>query len=309
MRGRTGGYPAIFLMLLAVVQLAAFFMVWRIFVHTRTGQLIDTIGLTGNRIGRDRVADITDTALNAVSVASLAVATAVIVGIALLRRRILLAFMAAMLIGGTNLAAQLVKYLTVRPDYGIDPERAFAGNSLPSGHTAVAASVAVALVLVLPAKVRGIAGIVGAAYAGFIGIATLSAGWHRPSDAIASLLLVGAGAALAGVPLVLTYPRDRVEPGPPHRFAIALLLTAGLGLLACAALGLSLTQEVLAMPPELLSRRRLFVAYAGGAAGIAGVAAITMAVVLSTVHWVVPQRLRRDGRSPVRVPDRSLRPG
>ena len=42
-----------------------------------------------------------------------------------------------------------------RPDLGVDPERAAAGNSLPSGHTTIAASVAVALVLVVPSKARG----------------------------------------------------------------------------------------------------------------------------------------------------------
>lgn len=291
MRGRTGRFPAIFLVIVAVTELAAFFVVWHVFVHTRTGQMIDTIGLNGNRFGRDQVAGLTDTALDAVSVASLAIATAVIVCIALLRRRILLAFMAALLIGGTNLATQMVKHLTVRPDYGIDPERVFAGNSLPSGHTAVAASVAVALVLVLPPKIRGVAGVLGAAYAGFVGIATLSAGWHRPSDAIASLLLVGVGAAVVGVPLVLAHHRGRVEPGPPHWIAVTVLLIAAIGLLLGAALGLALTQQVVDVPPEALSQRRFFVAYVGGAAGIAGVAAMTMALVLATVHWVVPRRV------------------
>ena len=44
------------------------------------------------------------------------------------------------------------------------------------------------------------------------------------------------------------------------------------------------------VPPELLSWRRLFVAYAGSAVGIAGAASVTMSLVLATVHRVVPER-------------------
>ncbi|SDZ41642.1 PAP2 superfamily protein [Micromonospora pattaloongensis] len=281
------------LLLLAAVHVAVFIQVWWFFVHTRRGQQLDTLGLAGNSIGRDRVDGITDTVLNAMSVASLAIATAVIVFIALIRRRIMLALMAALLVLGANLTTQLVKYLTVRPDLGIDPERAGAGNSLPSGHTAVAASVAVALVLVVPARVRGLAAVLGAAYAAVAGVATLSAGWHRPSDAVASLLMVGAWAAFAGFVLVLTQPASaEMEPGAGHRLAVTLLALAGVLLLAAAAVALTVNEPVSAIPPEELSRRRLSVAYGGGAAAIAGTAALVMALVLAPVHRVV---LRRTG--------------
>ncbi|MEV1289713.1 phosphatase PAP2 family protein [Micromonospora sp. NPDC049679] len=291
MRGRTTGYVAAFLLFLTAVQVAAFIQVWRFFVHTSHGQLIDTVGLEGNSIGRDRVDGVTDTVLNAMSVASLAIATAVIVFIALIRRRIMLAMMAATLIIGANLTTQLVKYATTRPDLGVDPERAAAGNSLPSGHTTIAAAVAVALVLVVPARFRGVAAIIGAAYAALAGVATLSAGWHRPSDAVASTLIVGAWAAIAGFILVLTRRRDTdMEPGPAHRFAMTALAITGVVLLAVAAVALAMTDQVLSTPPDELGRQKLLVAYVGGAAWITGAAGLMMALVLSTVHRVVLRR-------------------
>jgi membrane-associated phospholipid phosphatase len=280
-----------FLLFLTAVQVAVFIQVWRFFVHTRHGQLIDTFGLAGNSIGRARVEDVTDTVLNAMSVASLAIATAVVVFIALIRRRIMLALMAALLVIGTNLTTQVVKYLTARPDLGVDPERAAAGNSLPSGHTAVAASVAVALVLVLPARLRGVAAMIGAAYAALAGVATLSAGWHRPSDAVASMLIVGAWAATAGIVLVLTQRRDtEMEPGPAHRLPMIVLAIVGVVLLAVAAIAFAMTDQVLSTPPDELGQRRLFVAYTGGAAWIAGAASVMMALLLATVHRVVLRR-------------------
>ena len=110
-----------------------------------------------------------------------------------------------------------------RPYLGVDPQRIEAGNSLPSGHTTVAASVAVALVFVLPPRARGFAAVVGAGYTALVGVATMSAGWHRPSDSVAALLVVGGWAAAAGLalmiaarlaPLVGLRSKPRGRPGP-----------------------------------------------------------------------------------------------
>src|SRR5690606_39114784 len=80
----------------------------------------------------------------------------------------------------------------------------FAGNSLPSGHATAAAAFAIGLTLVLPPRARGPVSLVGATYAAVVGVATLSSGWHRPSDVVAAYLVVGGWAAAAGLVLVLT---------------------------------------------------------------------------------------------------------
>jgi membrane-associated phospholipid phosphatase len=252
--------------------------------------MLDTIALTGNTIGRQRIDGLVNTVLKAMSVVSLVAATAVIGFIALIRGRIALAIVTIMLIVGANVTTQILKYGIHRPDFGVDPQRMGAGNSLPSGHTTVAASVAVALVLVLPPRVRGWGALVAAGYAALAGVATLSAGWHRPSDAAAALLVVGGWAAAAGLLLLLMQSGNaRAEQQDAHHFAMAVLGLGGLGLLVLAAVALGLTRDVLSVPPEALSRSRLFVAYAGSAAGIAGVAGLIIAGVLATVHRVVPR--------------------
>jgi peptidoglycan/LPS O-acetylase OafA/YrhL len=172
----------------------------------------------------------------------------------------------------------------------VDPERAAAGNSLPSGHTTTAASVAIALVLVLPRQVRAWGALLAAGYAAVAGVATLSAGWHRPSDAIASMLIVGAWAAIAGILLLISQRESaQVEPRDAHRLAASLLGLGGLALLAVAAVALRRTDEVLAIPPDELNRPRLLVAYLGGAAAIAGTASLMTALVLVSVHRFVPR--------------------
>ncbi|UWP86235.1 phosphatase PAP2 family protein [Dactylosporangium fulvum] len=287
------GWPvglALWLLLLAVVETVGFVEVWRFFVQTEHGQLLDYVALTGNSIGRARVESVVHNTLNGISVLSLTVATIVIGFIALARRRVALAVGAVLLIGGANATTQLLKAVIYRPDLGVDVERAAVGNSLPSGHTTIAASVAVAFVLVLPAKARGPGALVAALFAALAGVATLSAGWHRPSDAVAALLIVGAWAAVTGLFIVLAQRRHGgVEYGPPSTYMTLFLALLSLGLLAGAGLALYVTDDALATAVEDLSRRRLFAAYAGGALGIAGTAGLMVASVLATVHRVVPQ--------------------
>lgn len=289
----------VWLLLVAVVHAALFGWVWQVFVAGRHGQLLDFIALSGNRIGQSRVDPAVDTVLSAMSLVSLAITTGVIGFIALIRGRFSLAVLAILLVGGANATAQALKFLIVRPELGVDAERAGAGNSFPSGHTAVAASVAVALVLVLPARVRGVGAVIGAGYAAFAGVATMSAGWHRPSDAIASILIVGGWAAFAGLLLLVAQRRDAVvATRDANRLAAGLLAFAGLLLLVAAAIAMRLTDAVLETHtvdsrPDELGRRALFTAYAGSAAGIAGTAALMMAVVLATVHRVVPRHKER----------------
>jgi membrane-associated phospholipid phosphatase len=287
------GWPiglALWLLVLAGAELAAFLLVWRFFVQSEHGQLLDTVALTANQIGQARIENLVNTILNTLSAASLVIATAVVGFIALIRRRIAVAVGAILLIVGANVTTQIAKYVIDRPDLGVDPQRAAAGNSLPSGHTTIAASVVVALLLVLPGRIRGAVAVLGAVFVSAAGIATLSAGWHRPSDAVAALLVVGAWACAASLFIIMTQRRHGdVVYGQPHRLAVGMLVLAGIGLLAGAAIALELTNQVLGTPAEELSRHRLLAAYAGAAVGIAGTASVILALVLATVHRVVPE--------------------
>ncbi|WP_405106582.1 phosphatase PAP2 family protein [Micromonospora sp. NBC_01405] len=289
-RATARGWTAVWLVILALAQTAAFVVVWRAALHTELGQWVDTVALTGNRIGQDTIASPVDRILNTMSALSLLVATAVIGFIALIRRRVALAITATLLIAGANVTTQLLKHFLVRPEYGIDPERAVAGNSLPSGHTAVAASVALALILVLPRNVRVLGAFVGVGYAAVAGVATLSAGWHRPSDAMAAFLVVGAWAALAGLMLLVTQREQaQVEPADAHRVAAIVLGLAGALAVVSSALALSWLVDLPRLDPDELGRRSLFVGYAGSAAGIAGTMAIVAALLLAVVHRLVPR--------------------
>ncbi|MGX7671999.1 phosphatase PAP2 family protein [Plantactinospora sp. DSM 117369] len=299
MRGRSGILTASWLVLLTALQILAFVVVWRFAVGTEQGQVLDTIALTGNSIGQHRIEGIVGGVLNAVSLLSLLAATAVIGFIALIRVRITLAVVTVLLIVGANLTTQALKSFIERPDFDVDEAREAAGNSLPSGHTAVAASVAIALVMVLPPRVRGWGALVGAGYAAAAGVATLSAGWHRPSDAVAALLVVGAWASAASLVLLLTQRETaQVAAADGNRRAAAVLGVVGLALLLVAAVALGWTDGMRSTPISEFGRRQLLIAYGGSAAGIAGTAALVTALVLVTLHRVVPRYTGRGVTGP-----------
>ncbi|SNT62277.1 PAP2 superfamily protein [Asanoa hainanensis] len=280
---------ALWFLVLAAAELAGLVAVVRFFVLSEHGQQLDTVALSGNWIGRARIGDVVDTILNTVSAVSLLAATATIGFIALIRRRVAVAAGAIVLIVGANVTTQVLKRLLVRPEIGVDVERAAAGNSLPSGHTTIAAAVAVGLLLVLPARLRGVGAVLGAAAAAIVGVATLSAGWHRPSDVVAALLVVGVWSCVAGLFIVVAQRgHGDVDYGRANRVALVTLGLAGLAFLAGAGLAIGLTNQVLSTPVDDLSRARLLTAYGGGALGIAGTASLVVASVLATAHRVVP---------------------
>ncbi|ROT29490.1 phosphatase PAP2 family protein [Micromonospora sp. HM5-17] len=291
MHGGSRRSTAGWLALSTVAQIIVLAAVWWFAVRTARGQLLDTIAFHGTFIGWHWIAGVLDVVLNAVSLLSLLAATAIIGSIALLRGRSALAVAAILLIVGANVSTQVLKHTIERPDLGVDPSPAAPGNSLPSGHTTVAASVAVALVMVLPPRLRGWAALFGAGYAGLTGVATLSAGWHRPSDAVAALLVVGAWATAASLVLLLGGNESaEATPADRHPVARAVLIAGGLALLLVAAAAFVWADGMQAVSPAELSQRQLLLAYAGSAAGIAGTAALVTGLVLGSAHRVVPRR-------------------
>ena len=278
------------MVVLALAQAAALVVLWRFAVHSGTGQWLDTVALTGNRIGQDQIDGPVNRILNAMSIVSLVATTVVIGFIALIRGRKALALAATLLIAGANVSTQVLKHLIERPALGIDPERDAVGNSLPSGHATIAASVALALILVLPAKVRPLGAFLGVAYAAAAGVATLSAGWHRPSDAVAAFLIVGVWAALAGFLLLLfQHQQALVTSADAHRVAAAVLGGGGLLAVLGCALALTWLLDQQQVPVDELGRRSLLVGYAGSAAGIAGTMGVVAALLLLSVHRLVPR--------------------
>lgn len=152
------------------------------------------------------------------------------------------AVLALVVLVGTNLAAQVLKEVLPRPDLDNGVPWT-AGNSLPSGHMALAGGAAVALVVLVPARWRPPAALAGAALTAFTGAAVFLEAWHRPSDMAAAVLLAAAWGLLV---LPLALPRDVAPAGARGGRAVEVLLWTA-GALACIV-GAALLAATLAAP-------------------------------------------------------------
>jgi membrane-associated phospholipid phosphatase len=236
------------------------------FVRTATGQYADTTAMLGGDVHHPRVVEVLSRALNGTTLISLVLVCLAAATIGVLRHRIDLAIGATVLVLGANGSCQLLKTRLPRPDLSDFP----GPNSFPSGHTAAATSVAFALILVLPAAVRGIVALVGAGYVTVIAIATVWAEWHRPSDTVAAVLLVLAWAALAAFGIRLFRHRATGPATRLGRLATLPLLAVAVVAGAAGLFGLICEVMTVRVTPELVSGRFVFLtASAGIAAAVA----------------------------------------
>jgi membrane-associated phospholipid phosphatase len=148
--------------------------------------------------------------LSLVSVGSVGLSLLVCVTLAVVQRRFDLALAAVVVIGGADLTTQILKKgLFPSLDLGHAP------NSLPSGHTTVALSIALAAVIVAPSAWRSTVAIGVSATAALVGVALVLGRWHRPSDVIAATFVCLLWAAIG----LLTAALVRHRPPVPERGA------------------------------------------------------------------------------------------
>lgn len=270
----------------AVVGTLGFYAVWRIFVETAAGQRVDEIAFQGSALGRNALWRFADPILDVVSIGFVALVIIFAATVAILRQRWLLIVQVGIVMGGANIATQLFKKFVTRPDLGVvgtvGPQPGI--NTLPSGHTTVAMTAAIAILFVVPPRLRPIIAILGAGYATGTGVSTLIGGWHRASDVVAGVLMTFIFAAIA---LLLDRPRTRTRTGD-NIAAIVLITVAVIAAIISVWALITVWQSHgvnpfydLVQARATLSRRELFTAYAGGALGcMSVVCAIVAAVVL-----------------------------
>ncbi|WP_172119184.1 phosphatase PAP2 family protein [Actinomyces faecalis] len=269
----------------AALALASFATVlgsWYLMVLTRRGQLVEQAAISGSFIGARFVSSQARTLL---SVVSMPVAVALVLAILVVglwgsaRRR---AWWAAAVVVAVNVSTQVLKHwVLTRPDYGVSL-RYDGANTLPSGHTAMAASAAVALVLVVGPAWRGAAAWAGAVLAALMGYSTLVCQWHRPADVVAAIALAVGWASVAVACGAWHSPADLAVPGRSaaggadgvarrarHPRHLRVLTRAGI---AAGVIGTVLMAVTWIRLEDAASRTTSFVAYVGGAAGTVAVA-------------------------------------
>ncbi|HET6481265.1 MAG TPA: phosphatase PAP2 family protein [Actinoplanes sp.] len=257
----------------ALLAAAAAGVLYQFFVRTALGQQIDTGAMRGADVHHLRVVEVLDRTLNGTTLVSLVLVCLFAAIFGVLRKRVDLALGAALLVIGANGTTQLMKMHLARPDL----DGTEMPNSFPSGHTAAAASVAFAVILVLPQALRGMVALVGFGYVTVIAVATVWAEWHRPSDTAAALAVTLGWAAV--ISFGIRVHRLRAEGGTqsPSRLVTVPLFAVGAMTAAAGALGLAMVALSERALPDLVSGRFAF---------LSGSAAITAAAAGAFFVWV-----------------------
>ncbi len=268
----------------------------QVFVTTATGQLVDDATLSGGRIGQDYVSGAAYSVLWLVSAAGVVVSVALVVVIGVVRRRYRRAALAAVLVLGPTLTTQLLKRLVLdRPE--LTDVGGTVANTLPSGHTTFAGAVSAGILVALPPRARPLGALVAAAYTAATGIATIAVSWHRASDVVAAVVVVGAwlGAAAAVLALRRRDPHAETDTRAVSGWRAVvpvLLVVAVLGTGAYTASMAALAASDL----PVTGRAGLVLAYGGASSGVAGVSAAVFVAALLLLR--PPRRVARRAAHP-----------
>jgi membrane-associated phospholipid phosphatase len=201
-----------------VVRLGAIFVasilltagVYWLTVGTPLGQLMSEL-ILGGRAGAPDAVRAAEDVLRTLSRATLAAGGVAVVLLALVQRREGLAAVAAGTILGANITTQLLKSVFLERTDLLDSLFYALPNSFPSGHVTAAASVAVALVIVLPPLLRSPTIIVASLAVAVAGASTMFAGWHRMADVVGGIFVAAAWGA--GLTAILVWRRGAAPVG------------------------------------------------------------------------------------------------
>ena len=191
--GTLDGMRRLVPLVIALTSVLAVLGIVRVTLASAAGQRWDDAAMATVYAGREAQLTVLSV-LGRVSIGLVLAVLVFCVAAALLRGRFDLAIAAVVLVVGANVTTQVLKHVVLeRPDFGLG-----VANSLPSGHTTVAASGAAAVVLVLPRVVRHLAATATAFLTTLVGTSTIVAAWHRPSDVVASLAVTAVWAGFVG---------------------------------------------------------------------------------------------------------------
>lgn len=260
-------------------------LTWVCAFHVGAGKRLDQSVFRGFAgLKRPRVSSVANFVANLCDPKPFLCFAALIVLVALIRRRPRTALAAAGVLLGAGATTQLLKPLLAEPraHWLLGGLPAVSPVSWPSGHATAAMSLALCAVLVAPARWRPAVATLGAAFAVAVSYSFLTLGWHFPSDVLGGFLVAGVWTLLA-VGVLITV---RAAGLPRPERARPLPLPRALGPpVAGLAVAVSLAALMaLARPHQVLSYARAHEAFVVGAAAIAALGLAVATAVMLTVR-------------------------
>lgn len=193
--------------------------------------------------------------------------------IAAARGRPRTALFVLVLVGVTSVSSQLLKTLLAYPRHDPVSNTTFiAPEAFPSGHATASMALAIALVVVVPNRLRPAAAVVGAGFTIGVSFSIVALGWHFPSDVVGGYLLATGWALvlLAALrALQARYPERHLRSRLAVRLRAVAERTATVGLAgALAALAVATTIVAVALLPNVADYAREHTAFTAVAAAV-----------------------------------------
>jgi membrane-associated phospholipid phosphatase len=196
---------------LALLCALGFVATFLVALHTGRG-LHDDAALFhhvyGNTALPVRAAGAARTLLLGIDAAFVAVAASLLAVLSILQKRFGRAVAAVAIVVCSVGSVEALKHGLPRLSAAIPAGRV---PTFPSGHTSIAVSLGLALVLAAPSVLRPAAALVGAAYAAGVGLSLILLGWHFPSDVVGSFFVCGFWAAAIAAALPRTVARPAIS--------------------------------------------------------------------------------------------------
>jgi membrane-associated phospholipid phosphatase len=162
----------------------------------------------GNAALPVRAAGAARTLLLGIDAAFLAIGVVVIAGLAAVQKRPSRALAAVAVVICSVGSAELLKHGLPHVGSMIPSGRP---TTIPSGHTSIAVSLGLAIVLAAPPVLRPAAALAGAAYASAVGLSVIVLGWHYPADVVGAFFLSGFWAAAIAAVVGATAARPTIS--------------------------------------------------------------------------------------------------
>lgn len=264
------------LLTFAALSAAGAVAVWLVALGVPRGRALDASALEAfGGVARPPLAPSINGIAHLADPAPFVVGGIVLVIVALVRGRPLLALAVPAILLGANVTTQLLKpaLADVRLVELSHVQSVYPG-SWPSGHATAAMSLALCGVLVVGPRWRPLAAFLGAGFAVAVGYALVVASWHLPSDVLGGYL-VAATFALAGAAAVAALEsRDPARRAAAPALAPALVGAPALAAIGATAIGAGAVLVIARAPGMTLS----VLEHPSGIAAGLGIAALGLAL-------------------------------
>lgn len=205
-----------------------------VLVRTVAGRTFDLDAYYGQIASARSIARYESLSLDLLTPLSMLLALSVLVLVAWRQGIVVVGMISAGAVMGAWVSAELIKHFGPwHPMLAAEQylPSGLKGLTMPSGHTTAITALSLAVVMLLPAAWRSWGGVVAGIACVSAACAVVTAGWHRPSDAIGGLCWGGVWLSGAGL-LLLVSNRGVRSPTPPSiRSFPVVWLAAGLAVL------------------------------------------------------------------------------